>query len=581
MSPRFFPYSHLEFRSGIPVIAVSGFHIQLIHASTGAVLFSTLNSPPYIQESLKKSGPIRCAVLDNSNTHLVTLADDKKLKVWKLDGLELLHERELPKRPTSATCTLDGQTIVVADKFGDVFSYPLHPPPGSESQISTSAPLPQEDSTTPGEEISVDATADVTLPAVKTSSNKRKSKKQKLHENPPAPRSSLASHVPTSDGTLVLGHTSLLTCFLLTPDNKYIVTADRDEHIRISWYPQGFCIESFCLGHTQFVSAVHIPSDRPGTLISGGGDAELKIWDWRSGKHEMDIPILDSVKPYIKVKVKSYIRTASTNSTEEQADRSREGTEDQESASPASEEQAVLAVQKIRTLSDYILFTVTGGSALFSVAFLNGTSTAPSVHAVNFGKPVLNFTIASDKRIWVNIDLNWSENGDDYGDDSPAGKAIRIVNLAADGQLSDVSLTSTPPILDALQEKCLIEASAEDLAALNLYSSLQSLPKNTGEYDGDDDDLGNATPRATGIPKNIRTNTRKKSQGPGGGKKEQGKLKSQKAVAEKTKKHGNQSVHRDVEDVVPHEENASESKLLKSEGPATEADSEDIRMLDS
>ncbi|KAJ3781271.1 WD40 repeat-like protein, partial [Lentinula aff. detonsa] len=506
---------------------------------TGAVLFSTLNSPPYIQESLKKSGPIRCAVLDNSNTHLVTLADDKKLKVWKLDGLELLHERLLPKRPTSATCTLDGQTIVVADKFGDVFRYAkqsLHP---TDIHAFNSYPL----------------------------------------HPPPAPRSSLASHVPTSDGTLVLGHTSLLTCFLLTPDNKYIVTADRDEHIRISWYPQGFCIESFCLGHTQFVSAVHIPSDRPGTLISGGGDAELKIWDWRSGKHEMDIPILDSVKSYIKVKVKSYTRTASTNSTEEQADRSREGTEDQESAPPASEEQAVLAVQKIRTLSDYILFTVTGGSALFSVAFLNGTSTAPSVHAVNFGKPVLNFTIAPDKRIWVNIDLNWSENGDDYGDDSPAGKAIRVVNLAADGQclIEGAGLLH----LSTKSNANVKTASAEDLAALNLYSSLQSLPKNTGEYDGDDDDLGNATPRATGIPKNIRTNTRKKSQGSGGGKKEQGKLKSQKAVAEKTKKHGNQSVHRDVEDVVPHEENASESKLLKSEGPATEADSEDIRMLDS
>lgn len=107
-----------------------------IISRTGTIVASTLNLPENVQESLKKSGPIRCAVLDKSNTYLATLADDKKLKVWKLDGLELLHERfvspfgrnsakmlyrELPKRPTSALFTVDGQTIVVADKFGDVF----------------------------------------------------------------------------------------------------------------------------------------------------------------------------------------------------------------------------------------------------------------------------------------------------------------------------------------------------------------------------------------------------------------------------------------------------------------------------
>ncbi|KAJ4473624.1 WD40-repeat-containing domain protein [Lentinula aciculospora] len=443
---------------------------------TGAVLFSTLEFPANVQESLKKSGPIRCAVLDNSNTHLATLADDKKLKVWKLNGLELLHERlvlELPKRPTSAAFTADGQVIVVADKFGDVFKY-------------------------------------------------RKTKKQKNHENPPVPRSSLASHVPTSNGTLVLGHTSLLTCLLLTPDNKYIITADRDEHIRVSWYPQGFCVESFCLGHAQFISAIHVSSDLPDTLISGGGDSELKIWDWFSGKHRTDIPILDSVKPYIQVKVKSYKRTAFTDATEEETFQSREGTEDQRSVPPDSDEQTVLAVQKIRTLSNFILFTVIGGSALFAVAYPDEASMSPpSIHALDFGKPLLDFMIDTNQQIWVNLDFNWSENQDD----SRGGKA-----------LSEVSSMSSPALLNALNEKCLIEASTEDLVILNYYSSLKSLPKNTGEYDEDEDEAGNAAPRATGIPKNIKTNTRKQSQGLGGGKKEQGKLKSQKAVAEKKNK---------------------------------------------
>ncbi|KAJ3885871.1 WD40 repeat-like protein, partial [Lentinula edodes] len=479
---------------------------------TGAVLFSTLNSPANVQESLKKSGPIRCAVLDNSSTHLATLADDKKLKVWKLDGLELLHERDLPKRPTSAEFTVDGQTIVVADKFGDVFKY------------------------------------------------------QKVHENPPVPRSSLASHVASSDGTLVLGHTSLLTCFLLTPDNKYIVTADRDEHIRVSWYPQGFCIESFCLGHTQFVSAIHFPSDQPDILISGGGDAELKLWDWLSGKHKADISILDSVKPYIKVKMRPYKRTTLAKSAEKQKDQSREGTESRDSVPPDGEEQTVVAVQKISTLSNYILFTVTGGTALFAVSYPIGVPSSPSlVHAVDFGKPVLDFTVGFDQQIWVNLDFNWSENRDHSQDGSP----IRVVRLAC-FQLSDVSSTFSSPVLDALNGKCLVKASSEDLETLDFYSSLKSLPKNTGEYDDDEDGSGETAPPATGIPKNIKTNTRKQSQGSGGGKKEQGKLKSQKAVAQKKLESQSVLVNRGGKE-------SDAPKRLKSEDPHSDG----TRMVDS
>jgi tRNA (guanine-N(7)-)-methyltransferase subunit TRM82 len=64
-------------------------------------------------------------------------------------------------------------------------------------------------------------------------------------------RKSLVAHYNPSDGTLVLGHASLLTAMALTQDEKYIITADRDEHIRVSHYPEGYDIERFCLGHTK------------------------------------------------------------------------------------------------------------------------------------------------------------------------------------------------------------------------------------------------------------------------------------------------------------------------------------------
>ena len=67
------------------------------------------------------------------------------------------------------------------------------------------------------------------------------------------------------------------------------MTPDRDEHVRVSWYPEGYVVERFCLGlercvtmtwmnvflgsvnvECRFVSATHIPGFDPGTLISTG-----------------------------------------------------------------------------------------------------------------------------------------------------------------------------------------------------------------------------------------------------------------------------------------------------------------------
>ena len=90
------------------------------------------------KEDVLKSGPIRCVAIDDSFAHLATTGDDKKLKVWQLVGLKLLStrcvafassrvdlnlplRRELPKKPTEVAFTRDGLTIIVSDKFGDVF----------------------------------------------------------------------------------------------------------------------------------------------------------------------------------------------------------------------------------------------------------------------------------------------------------------------------------------------------------------------------------------------------------------------------------------------------------------------------
>lgn len=49
----------------------------------------------------------------------------------------------------------------------------------------------------------------------------------------------------------IVGHVSMLTDMTLSDDEKYIITADRDEHVRVSRYPNGYNIESYCMGHTE------------------------------------------------------------------------------------------------------------------------------------------------------------------------------------------------------------------------------------------------------------------------------------------------------------------------------------------
>lgn len=86
-----------------------------------------------------------------------------------------------------------------------------------------------------------------------------------------------------SKPTLLLGHVSILTDMVWTNDHKFLITADRDEKIRINKYPATFEIERFCLGHTEYVSKLLcLPFST--RFISGGGDPWLILWDQKQGR---------------------------------------------------------------------------------------------------------------------------------------------------------------------------------------------------------------------------------------------------------------------------------------------------------
>ncbi|CAG8509546.1 19171_t:CDS:10 [Dentiscutata erythropus] len=84
--------------------------------------------------------------------------------------------------------------------------------------------------------------------------------------------------------TLLLGHVSMVTDMVLTPNNKFVITADRDEHIRVSQFPKGYNIESYCFGHTQFLSKLHILPWDSDLLLSAGGDDFIALWDYVPGR---------------------------------------------------------------------------------------------------------------------------------------------------------------------------------------------------------------------------------------------------------------------------------------------------------
>ncbi|XP_063995736.1 tRNA (guanine-N(7)-)-methyltransferase non-catalytic subunit WDR4 [Diachasmimorpha longicaudata] len=92
-----------------------------------------------------------------------------------------------------------------------------------------------------------------------------------------------ATRCPEQPGELILGHLSMLLDILVTDDGKFVVSADRDEKIRVSRFPNGYNIESFCLGHTKFVSNIsELPHDKR-ILVSAGGDGQLKFWNYIDG----------------------------------------------------------------------------------------------------------------------------------------------------------------------------------------------------------------------------------------------------------------------------------------------------------
>lgn len=209
-------------------------------------------------------------------------ADDKAVRVFDISPKGKLTQRStrsLPKKICALRLTKDEKSILTADKFGDVYAIPLHQ---SENWV-------QKDKSE--EEMQYKPSA--TELTVHTKGNLEALRQQQERKQLAKRKEDLRF-----EHQLLLGHVSLLTDLAVAESivdgwqRSFILSSDRDEHIRVSrGIPQAHIIESFCLGHTEFVSKLCIPPSRPELLIAGNGEASLKVFEWRSGRLLQTVPI--------------------------------------------------------------------------------------------------------------------------------------------------------------------------------------------------------------------------------------------------------------------------------------------------
>ncbi|KAL4902321.1 hypothetical protein BDW74DRAFT_158362 [Aspergillus multicolor] len=213
---------------------------------------------------------------------LALTGEDKCIRVFQIEedgSFHQLSERPMPKRPSAITF-MENNDILTGDKFGDVYSMPL-----------LTSTEPRAAPKTPAQRSTAIAATNLTVHTERNLKSlemqiKMKSKQQEQKKE---------SEKPVFDHDLLLGHVSLLTdvafASLPSPDpsstkrRNYILSADKDEHIRVSrGRPQAHVIEAQCFGHKAFVSRLCVPEWAPELLISGGGDPHLFVWNWAAGE---------------------------------------------------------------------------------------------------------------------------------------------------------------------------------------------------------------------------------------------------------------------------------------------------------
>ncbi|KAL4038681.1 hypothetical protein IC575_002304 [Cucumis melo] len=187
-----------------------------------AVFLVDESGVPYHKDS------IRTICYGSKGQLFVSAGDDKTVKIWSTESWRCIYNVVSEKRVSAAAISSNGLHVCFADKFGVIWV------------------------------VDLDGGVDGNQPLV--------SKKAM----------SLLSH-----------YCSIITSLKFSLDGRFLVSADRDFKIRVTTFPtkpvnEAHEIQSFCLGHTDFVSCIAFISNLEcshGFLISGSGDSTVRLWD--------------------------------------------------------------------------------------------------------------------------------------------------------------------------------------------------------------------------------------------------------------------------------------------------------------
>ncbi|KAM0929619.1 hypothetical protein ACQ4PT_001638 [Festuca glaucescens] len=176
------------------------------------------------------SDAIRAISFGAGGDLFASAGDDKLVKVWKTGPWHCIRTITSEKRVSAVAFSNDGLYVAFADKFGVIWLVTV----GEDGEGQVSA---------------------------------------------------------DSNPVSIFGHyCSIITSMKFSPDGRFIATADRDFKIRVTSFPKNPMkgateIQSFCLGHTEFVSCIAFTRISGGSsfLLSGGGDSTVRLWDHING----------------------------------------------------------------------------------------------------------------------------------------------------------------------------------------------------------------------------------------------------------------------------------------------------------
>ena len=220
----------------------------------------------------------KLAVSSNNLYLAAVVGEDKSIHILTAQTLQHLSKRHLPKRPCCLSFTPNNDHILCGDKFGDVYALPT-----LDDDVAASV-----EATKPGS--NVQANRQSGPAATELTVHTERNRKALANQLKMASTSSQNKQREEPLYEPILGHVSMLTDLISVKvsqggqtKREYIITSDRDEHIRVSrGLPQAHVIENHCLGHKQFVNRLCLPRDD--ILVSGGGDDYICAWDWVNGQ---------------------------------------------------------------------------------------------------------------------------------------------------------------------------------------------------------------------------------------------------------------------------------------------------------